>query len=127
MKKERTPTLKGLKTKCELLWKEFCHKRDKVCRMCRGDWRLQCHHPFSRRDKNTFYDPDNSMLLCGRCHFKVSKTMSQQDYCDLMKSMLGEPLYNELNEKRRKEKQWDIQGIEHQINYLTLKIKELGS
>jgi hypothetical protein len=117
-------SIKGLKTKCELLWKEFCHKRDKVCRMCRGDWRLQCHHIFSRKDKNTFYDTSNSMLLCGRCHCKVSY-MQPQDYIDTMKQIIGEPLYNELNEKRKITKQWEIQGLEHKINDLSLEIAEL--
>ena len=119
--------IQTLKKRAEELWKEHAHKRDKErCRWCGLIWRNQVHHIMSRSHKNTFYDTENSMLLCGKCHFRVSKTMSPEVYMDIMKQIIGEPKYNELNEKRKIIKQWDRQSLEHLINNLKLRIKELG-
>lgn len=63
--------------KCEKLWKEIAYVRDgRECMVKKHhpyirithNCVMQVDHCFSRRDKNLFFDPRNSTVVCGSCN-----------------------------------------------------------
>jgi hypothetical protein len=61
-------SLKGLHKKCEKLWSEYIHLRDRVCRVCGGIDNTSPHHICIRNKHSVCFDPDNGVLLCFKHH-----------------------------------------------------------
>lgn len=57
---------------CLCLWAMIIVKRDKACQWCGGNNALTGHHIVSRGSvagyKLSWFDLDNGVCLCGRCH-----------------------------------------------------------
>ena len=68
-KKYAVKTLKVSDKELDALCREVVLARDKVCQKCGGSKVLQWSHVHGRRNKHLRWDPDNSKMLCFRCHF----------------------------------------------------------
>lgn len=62
---------------CERLWKEIAYERDgRECQVSKHHPHIrithkgvmQVDHCFSRRDKNLYFDPRNSTVVCSSCN-----------------------------------------------------------
>lgn len=77
---------KGLKRKAEDLWRAIAHKRDgKGCQiqkvfpdlnLTHSD-QMQVDHFYPRADKNLFFHPSNSTVLCSTCNYLKSNGSPQ--------------------------------------------------
>lgn len=84
MRKKITP-IKKLQKRAEQLWKLVAFLRDgRECQVkltypdidIRHSSVMQVDHTFSRRDKNLFFDPANSLVVCSTCN--MLKKFQQQ-------------------------------------------------
>lgn len=97
MKKISKATLrKQLQKKAGNLWKEYCKKRDKTCRMCGSSKVLQVHHIFSRGKKRLFLDVENGITLCSACHLSVTFDDSAKE---TLRRMIDKDIWNRLYEQ----------------------------
>ena len=106
-----------LKTKAENLWKLAILKRDKKCQRCGSRDCLQAHHIISRRHSKTFFDLDNGILLCRKCHCWITYA-HDEDRRDFHLAMRGEKYLN-LYYLSKIIKVWTIKELEELIKGLT--------
>ena len=118
---------KKLQKKVEDLWKTYCKKRDKTCRLCGGTNVLQVHHIFPRGKKRIFIDVDNGMTLCKDCHCFVSNQRTIGD--EIVRRQVDPAIYDRLYEEASfigPFLMWkDIVWLEEQIQILEELIEEL--
>jgi len=96
MQKMRPITRKGLKRKCDIMWRTIIYHRDKfACQVC-GKPGRNAHHIFSKGGyPNMRLSIENGILLCVYHHraFAHAKTQAFQDW--LIKKK-GASWYNSL-------------------------------
>lgn len=78
------------------LWRDIIRERDNFkCQICGSKIRIQAHHIFTRSAKNTRFDIDNGVLLCGG-HHKFLAHQKPEDFRDWVIAWMGPEEYNAL-------------------------------
>lgn len=89
---------KKIEKSCDDLWRKIIQTRDKVCRVCGHDGRLESHHIMGRIHKATRWWPENGILLCYNHHVKYGH--ADPEYMrDQIISVIGEHRYLALKDK----------------------------
>jgi len=91
---------KKLERALDTLWSNCIRMRDKTCRVCNHDGRLEAHHIMGRRHKSTRWDLDNGILLCWNHHVKYGHA-DPETLRDNVIECIGAKKYNALKEKSR--------------------------
>ncbi len=94
------PSRKTLEKQCDLLWRKIIQARDKVCRVCNHDGRLEAHHVMGRIHRATRWDPGNGILLCWNHHVKYGHA-DPETLRDNIIDVIGAERYGQLKEKSR--------------------------
>ena len=79
------------------LWSLCVRARDKTCRNCGSDYRLQAHHLVQRTYKLSRYNLENGLTLCSSCHF--SEHVNPEKFRRMIIGVIGEKRYTELHDK----------------------------
>lgn len=87
---------------------------------------LQAHHIRSRGNMSTKFDPDNGILLCRDCHCWVTFAEDEERRIFHIKQ-IGEKEYQELCDRAKRIKDWNVGELEDLIKDLQEKIKRLNN
>ena len=135
---------RALKRKAEALWREFAHTRDgSGCQIKKHYPELNLHHTdqmqvdhfFPRADKNLYFDPSNSTVLCSACNYLKSNGSPQSvQILMAVKEIVfrrdGEKKFYEMcdvNNRRQPNRDWDREYyLEEIIKNLQIRISDLG-
>lgn len=96
-KKPKALSIKNIEKQCLSLWSLCVRTRDKVCRICGSDYRLQGHHIRSRSHKATYLDLDNGLSACARCH--IIQKFNPEKFQDMVIAVIGDEEYQRLKAK----------------------------
>jgi len=80
--------------------------RDKTCRYCGSDYRLQAHHVIQRTYKLGRYNPDNGITLCSGCHFH-EKT-NHEKFRDMIIEILGQKKFDTMKAAYMRTWKWSV-------------------
>ena len=118
-----------LEKKLDDLWRRCIQVRDKTCRICNHDGRLEAHHIMGRRHKATRWDIENGILLCWNHHVKYGHA-DPENLRDNMIDCIGIEKYNALKEKSRnngKAYRLSIEDLKELMADLTTELRNLQS
>lgn len=96
-KKQKAPSKTNIENQCLSLWSQCIRTRDRVCRICGSDYRLQAHHIRSRGNKATYLDLENGMAVCARCH--IIQKFNPEKFQDTVLEVIGNQEYQRLKTK----------------------------
>jgi hypothetical protein len=101
MKRKPKPISKTkIETQCLTLWSLCVRTRDRKCRICGSDDRLQGHHIRSRSNKATFLDLENGMAVCSHCH--ILQKFNPERFQDMVIDAIGNEEYQRLKAKSQR-------------------------
>ncbi len=89
-----------IEKQCLDLWSKCVRARDRVCRICQSDYRLQAHHIRSRSNRATYLDLENGMAVCSRCH--CLQKFSPEKFQDNVIEVIGDKEYQRLKVKSQR-------------------------
>jgi hypothetical protein len=92
--KPKVPPIKKIEKQCLVLWSECVRTRDRVCRICGSDYRLQAHHIRSRTNKATYLELRNGIAVCSKCH--ILQKFSPERFQDKVIEVIGDEKYHAL-------------------------------
>lgn len=101
--KETNPAKKKTKTKAQLmkecltLWSLAVRTKQRTCRLCNSEDRLQGHHIRSSRHHATLLDLDNGLCTCFPCH--SLQHFNPELFLDKVIDVIGQKEYNRLKVK----------------------------
>lgn len=82
---------------CLTLWSLCVRTKDRTCRVCGSDYRLQAHHIRSVTHHATMLDLENGLTLCSRCHFL--QIANPERFMDMILEVIGQKEYDRLKKK----------------------------
>jgi len=124
-KKQKTISKTKIEQQCLSLWSLCVRTRDRVCRVCGSDYRLQGHHIRSRSNKATFLDLENGMAVCARCH--IIQKFNPERFQDTILSVIGDEEYQRLKVKSQRIWKPTVKDLLMMKDSLKLSLKMLES
>ena len=79
----------------DTLFSRYIRQRDKICKRCGVNARLQCSHFHGRRKQSVRYDENNAVALCFTCHRYF--TENPLEHVEWYRNYLGEEKFEQLN------------------------------
>lgn len=98
--KLKTPSVRELTKKLDIMWSQAVKARDKKCLRCGKENNLHSHHVFSRTHKSTRFVLDNGVTLCGGCHLFWAHR-DTGGFVAWWVSKYGQPLFDRLDSMSR--------------------------
>ena len=111
------------------LWRKCIQTRDKTCRVCNHDGRLEAHHIMGRRHRACRWNIENGILLCWNHHVKYGHA-DPENLRDNVIDCIGIEKYNALKILSRnngKPCRLNMNDLERIKRDLTVKLKQLES
>jgi hypothetical protein len=96
-KKVKKVSKSKIDEQCLTLWSLCVRAKNKTCRICGSDYRLQAHHIRSRTNQATRFDLENGLSLCSKCH--ILQKFSPERFQDKIIEAIGEKEYKRLKRK----------------------------
>lgn len=122
-KKTKVPEKRKVMQDCLSLWSQCVRTRDRKCRICGSEYRLQAHHVRSRQHHSTMLDLDNGIALCASCH--IQQKFRPEQFSDRIIDLVGEEEYARLKRKSIVTFQYDYPGYLLEKDRLTKELKRL--
>lgn len=114
-----------LDAKCLELWSKCVRTKQRVCRNCGSDYRLQAHHIVQRTYKLSRYNTQNGLCLCAGCHF--TEKIDPERFRSMIIGIIGEETYIAMQEKYRRTHKWTIPELRNIKAGLEAELKALES
>lgn len=93
-RKQKAPNKKKVEESVLKLWSQVVRDRDKTCRICNSDYRLQAHHIRSRANEATKFLVQNGLTVCSKCH--IQQKFNPEKFQDMVIGVIGNKEYQRL-------------------------------
>jgi hypothetical protein len=96
-KKKKEPSIADIEKQCLQLWSKCVRTKQRVCRLCGSDERLQAHHIRSVSHKATYLDLENGLCVCAREH--MQQKYRPEWFQDRVIECIGDEEYQRMKTK----------------------------
>ena len=121
----KKPERQKLDAQCLELWSKCIRTKQRVCRNCGSDYRLQAHHIVQRTYKLSRYNTQNGLCLCAGCHF--TEKIDPERFRSMIIGIIGEETYIAMQNKYRVQWKWTVPELREIRDGLKAELKALES